>query len=163
MTLVHSKSTVITVGGADLSAFTNESSFGRKADKHDVTTYGKNDHVYAPGLGDGDFSMGGVYDNSVTGPRDVLEPLVGTMVTVIRKPEGTGSGLPQDSFSSLLEEYVGPRTAAIYLINPNNPDGYLPPRAEIDVLLAVASRHDLTVIADEAYERCIHEGELASA
>ena len=115
MTFVHSKTTVITVGGSDLSAFTNESSFGRKADKHDVTTYGKNDHVYAPGLGDGDFSMGGVYDNSVTGPRDVLEPLVGTMVTVIRKPEGTGSGLPQDSFSSLLEEYVETSPVADYV------------------------------------------------
>ena len=33
----------------------------------------------------------------------------------------------------------------------------------MDELLAVASRHGLTVITDEAYERCIHEGELASA
>src|SRR5207342_3656752 len=30
-------------------------------------------------------------------------------------------------------------------------------------LLTIAARHDLTVITDEAYERCIHEGELASA
>jgi aspartate/methionine/tyrosine aminotransferase len=36
-------------------------------------------------------------------------------------------------------------------------------RAEIDELLALASRQGLTVIADEAYERCIHDGELASA
>jgi len=103
---VHGKSTVITVNAVDLSAFTNTSNFGRKADKHDVTTYGKNDHVYAGGLGDGAFSMAGVYDNGVAGPRDTLEPLVGTVITCIRKPEGTGSGLPQDSFSALLEEYV---------------------------------------------------------
>ena len=62
-----------------------------------------------------------------------------------------------------IDRAVTPRSQALVLTNPNNPDGYLPPRAEIDVLLAVASRHDLTVIADEAYERCIHEGELASA
>jgi aspartate/methionine/tyrosine aminotransferase len=62
-----------------------------------------------------------------------------------------------------IQRAVTARSRALVLTNPNNPDGYLPPRAEIDVLLAVASRHDLTVIADEAYERCIHEGELASA
>ena len=33
----------------------------------------------------------------------------------------------------------------------------------MDELLALASRHGLLVITDEAYERCIHEGELASA
>jgi aminotransferase len=58
---------------------------------------------------------------------------------------------------------VTPRSRALVLTNPNNPDGHLPSRTEIDELLAVASRHDLTVVADEAYERCIHDGELASA
>jgi hypothetical protein len=106
MAFVHSKNTVITLNAVDLSAFCKTSSFGRKADKHDVTTYGKNDHVYAGGLGDGEASMEGVYDNSATGPRDVIEPLIGTVVTLIRKPEGTGSGLPQDSVSVLVEEYV---------------------------------------------------------
>jgi len=62
-----------------------------------------------------------------------------------------------------IERAVTPRSRALLLTNPNNPDGYLPSRAEIDGLVALASRHDLTVITDEAYERCIHEGELASA
>ncbi len=106
MSFVHGKNTVVTLNAVDLSAFTNTSSFTRKADKHDVTTYGKNDHVYTGGLGDGDFSMGGIYDNTTVGPRDVIEPLIGTNVTLIRRPEGTGSGLPQDSVSVLVEEYV---------------------------------------------------------
>jgi len=62
-----------------------------------------------------------------------------------------------------IERAVTRRSRALLLTNPNNPDGYLPSRAEIDELLALASRHELTVITDEAYERCIHEGELASA
>ena len=62
-----------------------------------------------------------------------------------------------------IETAVTPRSRVLVLTNPNNPTGYLPTRAELDDLLAVASRHGLTVIADEAYERCIHEGELASA
>lgn len=65
--------------------------------------------------------------------------------------------------SNAIEEAVTPRSRAVVLTNPNNPDGHLPTRAEVDELLALASRHDLTVITDEAYERCIHEGELASA
>jgi aspartate aminotransferase len=62
-----------------------------------------------------------------------------------------------------VEQAVTPKSRVLVLTNPNNPTGYLPTRAELDELLAVATRHDLTVIADEAYERCIHEGELASA
>jgi aspartate/methionine/tyrosine aminotransferase len=61
-----------------------------------------------------------------------------------------------------IEQAVTPRTRVLVLTNPNNPTGYLPTREEIDALLALASRHDLTVITDEAYERCIHEGTLAS-
>jgi len=62
-----------------------------------------------------------------------------------------------------IERAVTPRSKAFVMTNPNNPDGHLPTRAEVDDLLALASRHGLTVVTDEAYERCIHEGELASA
>ncbi len=62
-----------------------------------------------------------------------------------------------------IERVVTSRSRALVVTNPNNPDGRLPSRAEIDELLALASRHDLTVVTDEAYERCIHDGELASA
>jgi len=62
-----------------------------------------------------------------------------------------------------LERAVTPKTRALVVTNPNNPDGHLPTRAEMDELLALASRHNLTVVTDEAYERCIHEGEFASA
>jgi aminotransferase len=64
---------------------------------------------------------------------------------------------------SAIEAAVTPRSRALVLTNPNNPDGRLPSRTEIDQLLALAARQGLTVITDEAYERCIHEGELASA
>ena len=62
-----------------------------------------------------------------------------------------------------IEAAVTPRSRALVLTNPNNPTGYLPTRAEVDAMLALAARHDLTVVTDEAYERCIHDGELASA
>ena len=62
-----------------------------------------------------------------------------------------------------LERALTPRSKALVLTNPNNPDGHLPTRTEVDELLALAAGHGLTVVTDEAYERCIHEGELASA
>ena len=62
-----------------------------------------------------------------------------------------------------IEGAVTPRSTVLVLTNPNNPDGRLPTRVEVDELLALAARHGLTVVTDEAYQRCIHEGELASA
>jgi hypothetical protein len=115
MAFVHAKDTFISLAGNDLSAFCNTSELTRKGDKHDLTTYGKDDHVYGPGLGDGEASMGGFYDNTSTGPRDIIEPLVNTVVTLIRRPEGTGSGLPQDSVSVLVEEYVETSPVADYV------------------------------------------------
>ena len=106
MAFVHGKDTVVKLNAVDLSAFANESEFGRKADKHDVTTFGQDSHVYQGGLGDGSASISGIYDSGTSGPRDTIEPLIGTVVTFIRQPEGTGSGLPQDSVSVLVEEYV---------------------------------------------------------
>lgn len=106
MAFVHSKDTFISLAGNDLSPFCNASDLTRKSDKHDVTCYGKDDHVYNGGLGDGEANISGIYDNTAAGPRDIIVPLKGTVVTLIRRPEGTGSGLPQDSVSVLVEEYV---------------------------------------------------------
>jgi hypothetical protein len=107
MAFIHGKDTFVSVDGDDLSAFTNTSEFTKSGDSHDVTTYGKDSHVYNGGLLDGKFTMGGTYDNTAsTGPRAVLEPIVGTVVTVIRQPEGTGSSLPQDEFDGLLLTYT---------------------------------------------------------
>jgi hypothetical protein len=111
----HGKKTFISVNGVNLSTYTNASEFERNADKHDVTTYGKDDHVYDGGLGDGAFSMSGVYDTANVGPRDTLEPLVGTVVPIVRRVEGTGSGLPQDAFNGLIEKYVESNPVADYV------------------------------------------------
>jgi hypothetical protein len=106
MAFVHGKNTFISLNGSDLSPFTNTSTFGRGADTHDTTCYGATDHAFEGGLGINTFSMGGIYDSTAAGPRDVIEPLVGTTVTLIRRPEGTGSGRPQDSVSVVVNGYV---------------------------------------------------------
>lgn len=107
MAFVHGKSTFISLGGDDLSTFTDASELNLSADSHDVTTYGKNSHVYAGGLKDGKATMSGTYDNTaVTGPRAVIKPLIGTVVELIRQTEGAGSGKPQDKVDVLVTGYV---------------------------------------------------------
>ena len=105
MTFVHGRHTYISVDGNDLSAFTDSSELGRGADVHDVTTYGKDDHVYEGGLRDATFKMSGVYDNGTAGPK-VLEDLVGLKVVLIRRKEGTGTGLPQETVDVVVKGYT---------------------------------------------------------
>lgn len=105
MTTKHSKYTVILIAGADVSGFCTDSNCEQSAKTEDTTTYGKNAEVYDPQLLSGAFGCGGRYETGILGPRAVLKPLVGTKVTVIYRPEGTGSGLPQDSFSVIITKY----------------------------------------------------------
>ena len=107
MAFQHGKSTKISVDADDLSAYTNTSEFERGSDEHDVTTYGKDDHVVQGGLLTGKFTMGGVYDNTAaTTPKAIMPPLIGTVVEVIRMPEGTGTGKPTQTLDALLTKYV---------------------------------------------------------
>lgn len=107
MAFKHGKDTVIKLNATDLSAFVTTSDLNRTADSHDVTTYGKTAHVYQGGLTDGKATMAGIYDNTaVSGPRAVIRPLIGTVVALIRQPEGAGTGKPQDSVNVLVTDYV---------------------------------------------------------
>jgi hypothetical protein len=116
MALIHSKNTIIKLGSVDLSAYVKSSEFARKADVHDVTTYGKADHVYAGGLGDGTFKMDGIYDSTATtGPRAAIEPLIGTEVVLTRQPEGTGSGKAQDVVDIIVTGYTESSPVADYV------------------------------------------------
>lgn len=107
MAFLHGKHTVVKVDANDLSAYTDTSELPRTADSHDVTGYGNDSHRKAGGLLDGTFTMSGTYDTTAaTGPKAVLEPLLGTVVPIIRQPEGTGVGKPQNSFNGLMTKYT---------------------------------------------------------
>jgi N-succinyldiaminopimelate aminotransferase len=59
---------------------------------------------------------------------------------------------------ALLESRIGPRTAAIYVATPNNPDGKTYGRRELELVLDVARRHELWILSDEVYEDLILDG-----
>jgi hypothetical protein len=107
MAFVHGKGTAVTIDGDDLSAYANSVTFTRTADTHDVTTFGKNSKVYAPGLKDGTGSIEGIYDSTaMSGPSAVLRPLVGAaVVTLIYRPEGTGTGKPEAEVDVLVNSF----------------------------------------------------------
>jgi hypothetical protein len=103
----HGKNTVVKIAANDISQYCNASELTRSGDTHDTTTYGNNSHRYNGGLLDGKFTCSGQYDTTAgTGPRAVMVPALGTTQTVTRRPEGTGSGKPQDLFSAVLATYV---------------------------------------------------------
>jgi hypothetical protein len=106
MSFVHGKNTYVSLNGVDLSTYVTTSQLEKNADKHDVTTYGQATHVYNGGLLDGTATMSGVYDNGVSGPRATIQALIGTTCTLVRRPDGTGSGKAQDSVTVLVEKYV---------------------------------------------------------
>ncbi len=59
---------------------------------------------------------------------------------------------PGFDFLSRVAAAVGPRTRAVYFNNPNNPTGFRLDREQLAGLVALAERHDLWLIADNAYE-----------
>ncbi len=60
--------------------------------------------------------------------------------------------------ADVLRHAIRPRTAAIYLCSPNNPDGLVLDEHTLGVIAEVAQRHDLWVLADEVYEDYVYEG-----
>lgn len=110
----HSKLTVILIDDNDVSAFCTDSNCEQSSGTEDTTTYGKDAVVKDPTLLDGAFGCSGKYDDSATGPRAVLKPLVGTKVNVKYRPEGTGAGLPQDSFDAVITKYTETAPVAGY-------------------------------------------------
>jgi len=61
-------------------------------------------------------------------------------------------GLPAADLDSLLEPFLGPRTRALYFNSPNNPSGVALKPDQVEALARFAARHDLWILADEAYE-----------
>ena len=66
--------------------------------------------------------------------------------------------VPIETTLAGVEAAVTPRTAAIYVASPNNPDGAMLTRADIDALVRIADRHGLWLVSDEVYEHYVYDG-----
>ena len=61
-----------------------------------------------------------------------------------------------------LARYITDQTRAIYFNTPTNPSGVVFTRDEVEQVAQFAIDHDLIVVADEAYEDLVYEGEHVS-
>lgn len=106
MAFVHGKDTYISLDGDVLTTYTNTSQLDQESDEHDVTCYGADDYSFQGGLLKGAFTMGGLYDDGETGPKAIIEPLIGTVAELVRQPEGTGVGKPEETVDVLVKKYT---------------------------------------------------------
>lgn len=82
--------------------------------------------------------------------------LAGVEVVPITTRFEDGFHLPS---AEALEAAVTPKTRALILCNPANPTGVVYTRAEIDMLVALAVKHDLWIVADEVYREMVFADE----
>jgi aspartate aminotransferase len=68
----------------------------------------------------------------------------------------------RNGIRNTLEQFSTPQTRAIYYNTPQNPSGVVFTRAEAEEVAAFAIERDLIVIADEAYEDLVYDGEHVS-
>lgn len=57
-----------------------------------------------------------------------------------------------------IERMITPRTRAIVIINPNNPNGAVYPKPLLEAIAALAEKHRLVVFSDEIYEGLLYDG-----
>jgi aspartate aminotransferase len=107
---------------------------------------------------------------SVVNPEDevlVFSPFWTPIKDLIAHCEGRTVLVPTDEaraegFEKTLARYATNRSRAIYYNTPQNPSGVVFNRDEARAVARFAQEHDLVVIADEAYEDLIYEGEHCS-
>jgi aspartate aminotransferase len=68
----------------------------------------------------------------------------------------------RNGLTAALEQFSTPATRAIYYNTPQNPSGVVFTRKEAEEVAAFAIKHNLIVVADEAYEDLVYEGEHVS-
>ena len=69
------------------------------------------------------------------------------------------SSARRNGITATLTQFATPNTRCIYYNTPQNPSGVVFTRAEAEEVAAFAIKHDLMVVADEAYEALVYDGE----
>jgi aspartate aminotransferase len=78
----------------------------------------------------------------------------GTPVPVRLRPEADYQYDPDE-----IEAAITPRTRAIFVNTPHNPTGAVARRTTLEAIAAIAEKHNLLLVSDEAYEHVIFDGE----
>lgn len=114
MAWAHGKETIITLDG-DTIVDANTSEHTREADEEDMGVYGDDYGMPEGSIVRGTVTMGGKYKVGATGAAAIIEPLVGTVVVLTVKPEGTGVGKPLHTMNVHVKKYTETRPWAGYI------------------------------------------------
>jgi aspartate aminotransferase len=116
--------------------------------------------------------MQGLYGafQSVVNPGDevlVFSPYWTPIKDLIAHCEGSPVLVPteearREGFAETLARYATEKTRSLYYNTPQNPSGIVFTREETGAVARFAQERDLVVIADEAYEDLVYEGEHVS-
>ena len=85
----------------------------------------------------------------------IRDMITGAEARALLVPTASARG---NGITTTLEQFSTPHTRAIYYNTPQNPAGTVFSRAEAEEVAAFAKKHNLIVIADEAYEDLVYEG-----
>jgi hypothetical protein len=106
MAFIHGKGTSISVDSVDLSAFTDNVSYKRAIDSHDVSTFGATGHKYQGGLTDGTITLTGTYDDGSSTPKTTLEAAMdGGVEVAFVYEEQVASGKAKTTGNVLVTAY----------------------------------------------------------
>lgn len=79
----------------------------------------------------------------------------GVTLVPIRTSIDNGFHLPD---AAAIEKSITPKTKAILICSPNNPTGTVYTRAEMDMLVGLAKKHNLYLMSDEVYREYAYDG-----
>jgi aspartate aminotransferase len=98
-------------------------------------------------------------------PDPLWPPASGTILSargqVVRCPLHEATGWRLDVAE--LAARITPKTRAIYVNSPQNPTGGVLTRGDLEAIAALAERHGLWLVSDEAYEDVVFDADHVSA
>jgi aspartate aminotransferase len=97
----------------------------------------------------------------------VFSPYWTPIADMVQAAEATPVFVPtgearREGLEKTLAKYATPATRAIYYNTPQNPSGIVFTREEAEAVAAFAQDRDLVVLADEAYEDLVYDGQHVS-
>jgi aspartate aminotransferase len=82
--------------------------------------------------------------------------MAGIKLAPIRTFVKTGFHLPD---KKTIENKISKKTKAILICNPNNPTGTVYTKKELEMIIELAEKHDLFILADEVYREFVYDNE----
>ncbi len=82
--------------------------------------------------------------------------MAGVKLVPVRTLVSTGFHLPK---RAVIEKKISKKTKAILVCNPSNPTGTVYSKKELQMIVDVAKKHDLFILADEVYREFVYDGE----